>query len=114
MFFGCWRNAGHYLHEPGGRSIRYEAAGPWGTKLDGRVQPEEQVACIGNGLPPMRLIHKDGWTSLGFWDRTVDTRPGSCAAFVSTGTHTEEAMVKLAKEHFPKVWARFYEKKDGE
>ena len=81
---------------------------PWGTKLDGKVQPELEVPCVGNGIPRSRLVHKDGWTALGFWDRTVDTRGASCGAFVSDGTRTETDMLADAQAFFPEVWVRLH------
>ena len=53
-----------------------------------------------------RLVHRDHWTVLAFWDRTADQRYGSNAAFLAKGTHDFVVMCEIARRHFPTVWAR--------
>jgi hypothetical protein len=103
-FFGCWNDdTGHYLHEPTGRSVhRGTDATPWGMSIDGVLPPagpDVQGRCL--------LHHKDGWTALAFWDRSVDTRPGSNAALLVEGEFSFEDMVDLFVRHFPGVLKRF-------
>ncbi len=115
FYFGCWgTESGHYLHKPGGRCIRYEMT-PWGTKLDGGVQPVREDPCIGHGIPLSVVTRMTSvvappaqWTAWAFWDRTVDTRPGSCAAFVADDSFTQTQMEALARQHFPEVWKRLH------
>lgn len=107
-FFGCWTRVGHYLHEPGGKSV--SQAGPfWWTELDGQYcpglarprsgpRPEPQSAC--------RVTHANGWTVLAFWDRSVDGRLASNGAFLAEGTLDFAGMLALAREHFPAIVER--------
>jgi hypothetical protein len=108
FFFGCLKDmdeqhteAGHYLREPGYRQAdRRSVITPFGS-LDGTLCPtggEQQ------GLA--KLHHKDGWTAMGFWDRTGDTRMGSNSNFIVRGTYTFEEMCKLAQEQYPELWKR--------
>jgi hypothetical protein len=53
------------------------------------------------------ITHKDGWTALSFWDRSIDSRPGSNSNFLAEGIFSFDEMVKLAQEKFPSVWNRF-------
>jgi hypothetical protein len=54
-----------------------------------------------------KLTHKDGWTLLSFWDRSVDKRNNSNSNFIQEGEFTFEQMVEQAKEKFPGIWERF-------
>src|ERR1700693_4562864 len=74
-FFGCMRGPGHYLHSnpsPRGLTERralcaIERSNPWGYKIDGKLCP------AGAQVQGRALVHhKDGWTALSFWDRSVD------------------------------------------
>jgi hypothetical protein len=117
LFFGCWGEIGHYLHNEDGRTVWHpETIGlPW-TKIDGNLPPghrdprsygdvstDEQV----EGWAA--LHHKDGWTALAWWDRSVDKRHGSNAAiFVKSGYRLELAeMLAIGARVFPRVFARF-------
>lgn len=100
-YFGCIGGSGHYMfHASGSPRLSYFQQ-PW-QKLDGGLQPTGQQV-----QGPALLHHKDGWTALCFWDRSVDGRPGSNSNFLSTGNHTFEEMIELAKKYFPMVMARF-------
>jgi hypothetical protein len=109
FFFGCWDQAGHFMFGPGGRHVRDERrATPW--------ESHDAVLCPGyvgpydNG-PQVEgeagLHHKDGWTALCFWDRSIDGRGGCNSGFYAEGTYGAAAMIEIAREHFPTVWARF-------
>lgn len=107
FYFGCCSESGHYLWRPGPRPYLCDGATlrhgqPWGARIDASL-------CVrGVQVEGLALIHhKDGWTALAFWDRSVDTRPGSNSVFLADGTHTFDQMVAIAKEHFPTVWQRF-------
>lgn len=118
FYFGCWNNAGHYIHQVGGHKLPlYNGAHPfpWDvSELDGglcpgvwhrpsghRVKPTEEI----QGLA--RLHHRQGWTAMAFWDRSVDTRGGCNSVFMVEGEHDFEKMCALFQEHFPTVWKRF-------
>jgi hypothetical protein len=113
FYFGCHREAGHYLWVPGMRHSRDERLLPW-KHLDGAL-------CPGVGPDPKRywertrpevegeaaLHHQGGWTALAFWDRSAD-HPGACnSVFFAEGTHSFEEMKRIAREQFPEVWRRF-------
>ncbi len=101
--FGCLGVVGHYMTAPGGRSEdSLTRSNPWGLQIDGYLCPQDsQVegrAC---------LHHKDGWTAIAFWDRSVDSRPMSNSAFLAPGTFTFDEMLALAREQRPEIVNRF-------
>lgn len=107
-YFGCDNNqSGHYLFaEDQGRSLygsRAAAIVPWWKQLDAGFAPKgHQVEGVA------RLTHTlDGWTVLSFWDRSVDTRPGSHSTFLIRGHHDYEAARSLACAAFPRTWGRY-------
>jgi hypothetical protein len=109
-YYGCANDdAGHFLWAPD-RSSRFGLEGvrnfrmaqPWGVGIDGPIEadfPQTQGKA--------HLHYRDGWTALWFWDRSVDSRPGSHSTFIAEGTLSLEAMLVLARERFPEVWARY-------
>ena len=115
LYFGCHRESGHFFWVPGMNYARdAERTLPW-KRVDG-------VLCPGAGPDPdfptarmtrpevqgeAALHHKDGWTALAFWDRSVDERGGCNSIFFAEGVYDFEAMKRLAQEHFPEVWKRF-------
>ena len=118
FYFGCWSRSGHHLHKPNGRSV-YDVKLPW-KYIDGVLQPHahpmiekangnRHVKSVDSDLQVQSLAalhHKDGWTVLAMWDRTVDTRYGCNANFFAKGTHTYAEMVPIIEEHFPQIWKR--------
>ena len=83
LFFGCHGcfgsrpQAGHFLwRKPGPRSSLTDLEQtPWGYALDSKLAP------AGPQIEGRALCHHaDGWTALAWWDRSVDSRPGSNAA----------------------------------
>jgi hypothetical protein len=61
-------------------------------------RPEQEIE--GEAL----VHHKDGWTALAFWDRTVDKRGACCSVYLAEGIFTFEQMVEMAKERFSHRW----------
>jgi hypothetical protein len=114
LYFGCHRESGHYFWKPGmrDRDCYPPQPLPW--------QHVDMALCPGVTDPehPHRnrtrpevqgeaaLHHKDGWTALAFWNRSVDTRPASNSAFIAEGEHDFETMMQLARDHFPEVVRR--------
>ena len=106
LYFGCWDQPGHYLHHPGGYKL-YDAARsalkcPFDNALDGTFAPpfvneREDVTALS-------VVHN--WTILGMWDRSVDNRPNSNAAFLAPGVRTEAEMWALAREQYPQIVSR--------
>lgn len=108
-YFGCIYEPGHYLWENmHTRNSELFRRQPWGIGLDGLAGSSIARERTSN-IPEGRawLIHLDGWTVISFWDRSVDTRPGSNSAFAAEGTFTFDEMVTAAKAQWPEVWKRF-------
>jgi hypothetical protein len=112
-YFGCHREPGHYFFAPG-MVKDHEAGGPmpfstqegepivpWGYHIDQALCPFGPQT---EGLA--KLNYKDGWTALAFWDRSVDSRPGSNSVFVLEGTHDFPTMLSHARDRFPEVIER--------
>lgn len=85
VYYGPWDRPGHYMYYETGDSVlsneRKRVA--WQDReIDGVLQP----GCCwnrshsGSRRPQVEgealLHHKNGWTALSFWDRTIDERPG--------------------------------------
>jgi hypothetical protein len=114
-YFGCVGGLGHYFHDGALRRVHgAKTEIPW---------PNVDAALCPGYVDPMlpgtwrteapqiegaaAVHHKAGWTALAFWDRSVDTRGGSNSVFFVEGTHNFAAMVVIARQRFPSVWARF-------
>lgn len=54
----------------------------------------------------LHLAHINGWTVVSMWDRTGDTRGGSCASWLIEGVHTLAEAVPIMRESFPDLWRR--------
>lgn len=82
LYFGCWEQAGHYLHDVHGTNIwrkNKPADLPWGDEL-------MDTGLLKNGkipdVPDGRVYWTCGgdkafWYAFYWWDRSVDTR-GAC------------------------------------
>lgn len=109
-YFGCIDQPGHYMHSsPAPRDIEerrevshFVHSNPWGYDIDGGLCPKGPEV---EGRAIVR--HKDGWTALSFWDRSVDRRGKCNSNFLAVGDLTFDQMVELAKRHFPHVVERF-------
>ena len=103
LFFGCWEQSGHYLWD---RDRRYLA--PRETSCP--LKSSEIVGVFaprgGEDERRLQLTHVHGWTVLAMWDRSIDTRPGSNAAFLESGTLTVDQMIATAERQFPTIAAR--------
>ncbi len=101
LYFGCIKEAGHYLFISNGTSI-YGEWHKWVALRDGMLAP---VFCreAGKAL----LHHYDGFTIIAFWDYSVDTRPGSNSMFIMPGTKDFYGALEIANSYFPQVFKRF-------
>lgn len=107
-FFGCVRTVGHSLISPAAEVRESECSAPWRV---GEIDQAMQPGCtrgVGSHLTGgaqllgvARLHHRNGWTMLSCWDRSVDSRPGSNANFMIEGKHDFETMLALVAETFP-------------
>jgi hypothetical protein len=112
-YFGCIERAGHYMHSnPSPRGLEEIRAlhdvlrkNPWGSGIDaGLCPPGKDARYQVEGRASVH--HKDGWTALAFWDRSVDSRGGSNSVFLADAIHDFEIMMALARENFPEVLDR--------
>lgn len=106
-FYGCLQGIEGHLHDTGHTwrasdgTDAYKVTTPFGRYPDGTLAPE------GPQAQGAAVLHqKDGWTAIGFWDRTGDTRGNSNSNFLVEGTYTFEEMCQLAQEAFPAIWHR--------
>jgi len=112
FYFGPWDQPGHYLHDTSGRNLwpDNDRIGPWRIgELDGGLCPNVSTEAVWKRTGPevegeAVLHHKDGWTALAFWDRTVDTRPACCSVYLADKILTFEEIVALAKANFAHRW----------
>lgn len=104
FYFGCIGQSGHYMHTTHESLVRDVGDMPWGRYgKDGDLPPQKSGQVEGQAM----LHHMDGWTALAFWDRSVDTRPGSSSNFFFRGTYDFAETVALARTAFPQVWKRY-------
>ena len=101
FYFGPIREAGHYSWSSNNRKD-YDATkeNPWRYNIDGRLAPLNDAQTEGEAL----IHHKDGWTAISFWDRTVDKRQGCSSTYFIHADLTFKEMVVLAKKAFPERW----------
>ena len=115
LYFGCWNEAGHYLHNTRGSHV-YESNGtkppdlPWNEAL-------MDATLLENGKVPEPPTGKVYWTCGGknafwyafyWWDRSVDKR-GKCNSgfYVRGFGHREpEAAFEYGCAQFPHVVKR--------
>lgn len=101
-YFGCGCSAGHFTFA---RGMRHTAHNPI-DKFDGILAPfdtDEQFIAAG----VIRLPHL-GLSALSFWDRTIDSRPGSNSSiFAPSNSCDARAILLGAARYFPEVYARW-------
>ena len=112
-YFGPWDSPGHYFFDEQGRHIRaFNESFPWhwsGHEIDGKMQPGAGVRLArGERLPEVEgealLHHKDGWTALCMWDRSVDARGACNSNYLAEGIFSFDEMVAMASQRFVKRW----------
>lgn len=113
FYFGPWGEPGHHFFDEHGMwAHKEEDAIPWGHSIDGCLQPGCKRGENGHwdhyGDPETEgmalLHHKDGWTALSFWDRSVDNRFASNSNYFAEGIFTFGQMVEMAKTRFASRW----------
>lgn len=120
LYFGVWwtDSSGHCLVDENGHGVRKEQRGSfpwneWGGDIDGKLQPHRKgcdlrsyCPCTSDKQGVAALHHKDGWTALSFWDRSLDGRGGCNSNYFAAGTFTFDEMVSMAKARFSERWAK--------
>jgi len=113
LYFGCWRNAGHYLHDISGRNLygrEFPNDLPWDEGLmDTGLLRNRKVQDNPNG----RVFWTCGgakalWYAFYWWDRSVDRRGACNSGFYVRGFGWPEAGAAFdyACAQFPHVVAR--------
>lgn len=115
-YFGCIEIAGHFLHSEGGQTVYRPAKQvpglPWVGHMD--------CGLLENGEHkdrPDGVVHwtcgadregKRVWHAFYWWDRSVDSRPGSNSGFYVKGFEIEEReeAFEFACKTWPDVVAR--------
>ena len=118
LYFGCIERAGHYLWSREGtgrpctdrrdRELAQRLGGLdgalcWNSKSKRGQYSHERDETEGLAF----LTHREGWTALAFWDRSVDHRGACNSAFLAEGTLTFAQIIRHARLRWPEVWARF-------
>lgn len=121
-YFGCWGGYGHYLWQQNGRHPQPSTILdlPWKEKdLDCTLCPRYQRYSTNQQNEGEALLHhKNGWTALAFWDRSIDKRHGSNSVLLIQKEVTLEEAIEIFKQEYPSIWSRFnftiklYETKD--
>jgi hypothetical protein len=116
LFYGCGLSSGHYLYTPNGERPRSNPT-PWSDRA---LDPATTTELFG-GFAPSRetwmgddeqtegaavLSYKDGWTRLGWPDRSVDDRRGSHANLLAKGALTAEQILARGRVAFPWLFKR--------
>ena len=102
FYFGCYERPGHFLFVPGMRTEYTHRLSRGG--LDGLFCPPEKVGLY---IAALSRLGGHGYSVLSFWDRTVDTRPGSNSNFLAPSlTCSPESILAGARMFFPEVYAR--------
>jgi hypothetical protein len=105
-FFGCHRQAGHYLWTEKGSMadrIARDVLPFRYTILDAGLLPELSNQTEGEAT----IVHWPKWTVVSFWDRSVDKRGGCNSSFVIPAVLSFDEAIAVAKKRFPWVWSRF-------
>lgn len=106
FYFGCLHQSGHYLFEPPGVSVRGYTeikcmSQALRRSLDTAFCPPETWQpgiWLESMVPPWRIV--------SWWDRSVDSRPGSHSTFIGAGYDSAEELLTAARNLFPQVFAR--------
>ena len=109
-YFGCYRESGHYLWTSPPMAREWDLVTPWGIwmDLDGTFPPAH------GSLPgpeiepqgPARLHRRDGWTAIGWWDRSVDHRGACNSALLVDSDVSFSDVLLLGADAFPLVMER--------
>ncbi len=117
LYFGPWKEAGHYLCDRSGRHLYGDDAKRIGFKdhrlgLSKGLDPCYCPGWLPDGYKRSRpeiegeakLTHEAGLTILGVWDRSVDTRGGCHSTYIAIGTYDPETMTKLCTLAYERRW----------
>lgn len=108
FYFGCIGNPGHFLwrteHDKLWRAQSYGITERLMYALDGAFCPDG-IKAYPEGLWLCSIVPP--WTIVAWWDRSVDSRPNCCSAFIGRDFGNEpHHLLEAAKDLFPSVFAR--------
>lgn len=113
LFFGCQNGKyGHFAFAPGWRLASGREARIL-EKNDGKLAPKSKHGnqIEGKARVVYGIDEDGGYALLSFWDRSVDSRPGSNVIFFvhiePNDSCDDEEILKRCKEAWPEVFARF-------
>ena len=113
LYFGCWNQAGHYIHDVSGNSElnpkRLHAEIPWDIGLmDTGLLKNGNIPDVPTGKVYFTCGGLAFWYAFYWWDRSVDTRGACNSGFYvrGFGHHDENAAFAYACEQFPHVVKR--------
>ncbi len=114
LYFGCWRDAGHFLHSTNGSGRlnpeHFASDIPWDIGLmDSGLLKNGKIPDIPNGKVYWTCGGKDAfWYAFYWWDRSVDKRGACNSGFYVRGFGYPEPQEAFdwACTQFPHVVAR--------
>jgi hypothetical protein len=113
-YFGCYKETGHFWFKERQRVKACEVPLFHGFHPDGTFAPLRSGKWrFAEECPEgiAQLVHASGagesWTILAFWDRSVDQRGKSNSLFLIPGNLTFTEAIKVAREEWPEIFARF-------
>ena len=109
LYFGCraYDAPGHYLFSPGMRyaddDLFERLRDSNDTHLDGGYLKAQKVPDVPGRAA---FIQVNGYSIVTWWDRSGDKRGGSNSAFILSGDHTPQEVMRQGAEYFPDVLKR--------
>lgn len=104
IYFGCYRQPGHYLFGEGMSTLSYGAIERNLTRFDGALPPQDDTT------PYIATVSRlGGWdrTALAFWDYSVDKRGGcNSTIFAPSLDIAPDELLAEAQRRFPQVFGR--------
>lgn len=105
FYLGCINKAGHYLWKDQDTEDSY-----YGNK----EIPEHILSKLDTGFCPkdtavigfVQRTNIDDWVILSWWDRSVDSRPGSHSTFAAQGFKNMGELQSEMRNKFPVVFSR--------
>lgn len=124
-YFGCYKGVGHGLYEHGEMRPIYTIRDrddnqfPFNPDtLDGKYAPGGHTtghsSTASQRLGQVAVHHVEGWTIIAMWDRSVDSRGNSNAAFIFNDPDLNfDAAMAEAVHFFPDIMSRISNQKPG-
>lgn len=104
LYFGCHRQAGHYVFSEGMRSLTQRYGSRDLSRFDGMLPLQVDTAPY---IATVSRLGGWGFTALAFWDYSVDKRGGSNSVIFAPSLTIEPAeLLAEAQRRFPQVFER--------